>query len=69
MDTTDRGLSLLKKGQKGFFHAVFSRVGIMIVLLVLQVLFLFMAFFRFAQFLPMCWAARRYLRYSWCCIS
>ena len=52
MDTTDRGLSLLKKGQKGFFHAVFSRVGIMIVLLVLQVLFLFMAFFRFAQFLP-----------------
>ncbi len=52
MDTTDRGLSLLKKGQKGFFHAVFSRVGIMIVLLVLQALFLFMAFFRFAQFLP-----------------
>ncbi len=52
MDTTDRGLSLLKKGQKGFFHAVFSRVGIMIVLLVLQVVFLFMAFFRFAQFLP-----------------
>ncbi len=52
MDTTDRGLSLLKKGQKGFFYAVFSRVGIMIVLLVLQVVFLFMAFFRFAQFLP-----------------
>ncbi len=52
MDTTDRGLSLLKKGQKGFFHAVFSRVGVMIVLLVLQAVFLFMAFFRFAQFLP-----------------
>lgn len=52
MDTTDRGLSLLKKGQKGFFHVVFSRVGIMIVLLVLQVLFLFIAFSRFAQFLP-----------------
>ncbi len=52
MDTTDRGLSLLKKGQKGFFHAVFSRVGIMLVLLALQVLFMFMAFFRFAQFLP-----------------
>ena len=52
MDTTDRGLSLLKKGQKGFFHAVFSRVGIMMVLLVLQALFLFMAFFKFAQFLP-----------------
>ncbi len=52
MDTNDNGLSLLKKGQKGFFYAVFSRVGIMMVLLVLQALFLFMAFFRFAQFLP-----------------
>ncbi len=51
-ETEDQGLSLLKKGQRGFFNVVFSRVGIMIVLLVLQVLFLFMIFYRFAQFLP-----------------
>ncbi len=52
MELSDRGLSLLKKGQKGLFYAIFSRVGIMIVLLLLQAAFLFLMLYRFAQFLP-----------------
>ncbi|MCM1113244.1 MAG: cardiolipin synthase [Muribaculum sp.] len=46
------GLSLLKKGQKGIVHAIFSRMGIMFVLLVLQVMFLFSVFRWFEEFLP-----------------
>lgn len=52
MNLSDNGMRLLKKGQKGFFYAVFSRVGIMMVLLVLQLLFLFSIFHWFAGFLP-----------------
>ncbi len=48
----DNGLSLLKKGQKGLIHAIFSRLGIFLILLILQVLLLFGMFFRFADFLP-----------------
>ncbi len=54
MDTNEQsnGLSLLKKGQKGIMHALFSRVGIMLVLLVLQALMLFSLFRWFQEFLP-----------------
>ncbi len=54
MDTNEQssGLRLLKKGQKGIMHALFSRVGIMLVLLVLQALMLFSLFRWFQQFLP-----------------
>ncbi len=54
METTDQnnGLLLLKKGQKGIMHALFSRVGIMLVLLVLQALGLFGLFHWFEEFLP-----------------
>ena len=46
------GLSLLKKGQKGFFSIVFSRLGVIVLLFLLQ-LFLAFAMVRwFAQFLP-----------------
>ena len=34
----DTGISLLKKGQKGFFHAVFSRLGLIVLLLAAQAL-------------------------------
>lgn len=37
----DIGLNLLKKGKKGFFRIVFSRLGIMVVLLILQILVIF----------------------------
>ena len=33
------GIRLLKKGQNGVLHAVFSRMGLFVVLLALQVLF------------------------------
>ena len=46
------GLHLLKKGQKGLRYALFSRVGIMFLLLLLQVMFLFGIFRWFDNFLP-----------------
>ena len=46
------GLHLLKKGQKGIFHAVFSRFGIVFVLLAFQVALLFSVFFWFQSFVP-----------------
>ena len=41
------GLRLLKKGQKGIFHAIFSRFGIIIMLFALQAILLFSAFIWF----------------------
>ena len=37
-DYKDMGLRLLKKGQKGMIHAVFSRFGLILLLLAVQVL-------------------------------
>ena len=48
----NKGLTLLKKGQKGLVHAVFSRMGLILLLLVLHVLLLFSAFRWFGNFLP-----------------
>ena len=54
METNDQssGIRLLKKGQKGIMYALFSRVGIMLVLLILQALTLFGLFSWFRDFLP-----------------
>ncbi len=46
------GITLLKRGQKGIVHALFSRLGLIIVLLVLQILILFGVFEWFKGFLP-----------------
>ena len=46
------GLQLLKKGQKGLIHALFSRLGLFILLLALQVLALFSVFRWFEGILP-----------------
>ena len=46
------GISLLKKGQKGLIHAIFSRLGIILVLLAVQVLMLLGIFHWFQEFLP-----------------
>ena len=51
-DIGDTGLHLLKRGQKGLFHALFSRFGLVLLLLVLQVGILFSMFYRFGQLLP-----------------
>lgn len=46
----DSGLRLLKKGQKGLVHAIFSRFGIIILLFALQVVLLFSVLFWFQSF-------------------
>ena len=48
----DGGIRLLKKGQKGLIHAIFSRFGLVLVLLVLQFGALFSILRWFGQLLP-----------------
>lgn len=55
IDYKNKGLLLLKKGQKGIVHAIFSRFGLILCLLVLQVLILFSIFQWFEEFLPHIW--------------
>lgn len=50
------GIRLLKKGQKGMVHAIFSRFGFLLILLLIQFFVIFVMFFRFQEFLP---------QYSW----
>ena len=46
------GIALLKKGQKGLLHALFSRLGLVLILLIVQILVLFGMFAKFEEFLP-----------------
>ncbi len=46
------GIRLLKRGQKGIIHAVFSRFGVLLLILLLQFLILFTMLIRFREFLP-----------------
>ena len=48
----DGGIRLLKKGQKGLVHAIFSRFGLILVLLLLQVGALFSLLRWFGGLLP-----------------
>ncbi len=52
MENENLGLRLLKKGQKGVLKMIFSRMSIILLLLLLNVVFLFEAFARFERFLP-----------------
>ncbi len=52
MENKSTGLRLLKKGQKGIFRLIFSRMSIILILLLLNIGFLFAAFARFEEFLP-----------------
>lgn len=52
MDYKSKGLNLLKKGQKGIIHAIFSRFGLILLLLMVQILILFGIFQQFEEFLP-----------------
>jgi len=47
-----KGLTLLKQGRKGLAHVLFSRTGLVSILLLLQFGLLFVLFWRFSQFLP-----------------
>ena len=51
----NKGLTLLKKGQKGIIHAIFSRLGIIVLLLLVQVFFLFSLFTWFGDLVPHFW--------------
>ena len=48
----DTGMRLLKKGKQSMFRMIFSRTGLILVLLVVQVLFLLAIFGWFEEFLP-----------------
>lgn len=51
-DSKETGLRLLKKGRQGILRMIFSRFGLILVLLAVQVLFLFSIFHWFEEFLP-----------------
>lgn len=51
-DAKETGLRLLKKGKQSIFRMIFSRSGLIIALLAVQVLFLFTVFHWFEEFLP-----------------
>ena len=48
-----RGLLLLKKGQKGLVHALFSRLGLFVLMLLLQAALLVVMFQALERFLPL----------------
>lgn len=48
----EKGLNLLKKGQKGFIHAVFSRFGLIVVMLLIQTALLLGFFIWLQNYLP-----------------
>ncbi len=52
IDYKRKGITLLKKGQKGIVHALFSRFGLILLLLLVQVSLLFSVFQWFREFLP-----------------
>ncbi len=51
-DYKNKGITLLKKGQKGIIHVIFSRFGLILLLFIIQVLILFSIFQWFEEFIP-----------------
>lgn len=49
---SEKGMRLVKTGKKGLLHAVFSRIGLVIFLLLLQFGLLFFGFYEFGRFYP-----------------
>lgn len=56
-DKKKKGISLLKKGQKGVVSAVFSRLGLIILLLLVQIVSFTYLFRRFEEFMPHVYSA------------
>ena len=52
MEQENKGIQLLKNGQKGVIKIIFSRMGIVLLLLCLNIALLFALFLRFQEFLP-----------------
>ncbi|MDE7281145.1 MAG: hypothetical protein K2N36_05345 [Ruminiclostridium sp.] len=51
-NSQSKGLKLLKKGQNGIFHAVFSRFGLIVVMLLIQLAVLLWSFIWLQSYLP-----------------
>ena len=51
-DSQNMGMRLLKQGQNGIIRAVFSRMGLFLLLMLLQVAFLASVYQRFREFRP-----------------
>lgn len=51
-EESNQGLTLLRRGQRGVLHLIFSRLGLILLLLVFHVLLMFAAFRWFSRFLP-----------------
>lgn len=52
-DIADNGLNLLKKGKQGIVHALFGRVGLLILSMLIQAVLLFGIFFWFEDSVPL----------------
>ena len=52
MNQDNSGLSLIKKGKKGFLSLIFSRLGLILILLIIQILMMVAIFIWFEEFLP-----------------
>ena len=51
-EESNQGMSLLRKGQKGIIHMIFSRLGLILLLLAFHAFLLFSVFYWFRNFLP-----------------
>lgn len=61
MKDEDNRILLLEKGKRGLVQIVFGRTGIIIVSLIVQILFLFAAFYKLEAFLPYFWGGNTLL--------
>ena len=61
MKDDDNHILLLEKGKRGLVQIIFGRTGIIIVSLIVQILFLFAAFYKLEGFLPYFWGGNTLL--------
>ena len=61
MKDDDNHILLLEKGKRGLVQIIFGRTGIIIVSLIMQILFLFAAFYKLEGFLPYFWGGNTLL--------
>ena len=61
MKDDDNHILLLEKGKRGLLQIIFGRTGIIIVSLIVQILFLFDAFYKLEGYLPYFWGGNTLL--------
>lgn len=52
MDNDNTGMRLLKKGKQGIIHILFSRLGLMVILLLIQVMLILLMMIKFTAYIP-----------------